>query len=174
MSKRLVPALACLCSLLAALSACSPSNSNAPQPCPRRTPAFRLQLTASGGSLPRDTVVRVAYGSNVERYSFRMGNGGNEDVCCSGSPLIKRMPNDVPCSMPLDAAATVPASSRPVALYCHLNTNGAAQIDVVASGYEPIGRTLQAQPSHDESLEHCDALVTRDIYLRLLRADAGL
>jgi hypothetical protein len=163
-----------------AVSACGRGSEDDRVPCPRRAATFRLEVSASSGPLPADTELRVEYGASVERYDLLRGNQDNQDVCCTPWQVGDGPPASVPCN-PRDASTPMEASTalrhgpslRPPAIRCELSTNGAARIEISATGYTVIEETLEALRSDDEELQHCDALVTRDIYLELTRGDAG-
>jgi hypothetical protein len=160
--------------LSSAVLSCTTSAPEEQAPCPRRGPTFRLQITASEGDLPQNTALSVEYGgSNVERYSLRRGNGSNQSVCCRAAEVTSGELPAVPCAAPRDAGLPAVYGNTPPALLCELSTNGAARVEVVSDGYAVLEQTLQAQRLEDEEYEHCDALVTRDVALHLVRADAG-
>jgi hypothetical protein len=72
------------------------------QPCLKAQPAFRIQLTASDGPLPPDTVLMVTYYGKAmtEAYSLLHGGPNNYEVCCQpASPTNGTLP-DVPCGIP--------------------------------------------------------------------------
>jgi hypothetical protein len=85
--------------LVAVVGACTSSHHDTV--CPRNQPAFRIQVTASDGPLPADTVLVVTYsGTQMESYSLAHGGVDNQDVCCRpGSPTNGALP-DVPCGIP--------------------------------------------------------------------------
>lgn len=161
---------ASLLSAVAALAACS----NEPQdsePCPRRGPTFRVQVTASQGYLPLDTHVSVSYGgSSLEQFGLRRGNGDNQDVCCRAMPSPSEELGRVACGA-LDGGT---AHGPPRAIECELNTNGAAVLTVRATGYQELEQTLVADRSEAKEWEHCDVLITRDVFAELTRGDAGV
>jgi hypothetical protein len=159
-----------LCVFVASACVCACSN---PQPddnpCPRRSATFRVQLTASGGELPRDTTVEVAYGSNTETFDLRHHNGDNQDVCCR----VVATPANTLESVSCDSASDAGAERQRAAIQCELNTNGAARLTVTASGYAVLEQTLAAERLEGGGYEHCDALATRDVFVELFRGDAG-
>lgn len=162
------PLLAALLAAASLLAACS--TPSAERPCPRRGATFRVQVTAGGGELPRDTAVEVAYGSDTERFDLRHQNADNEDVCCRALAAATNELGTVACATAQDAGVVL----DPLAVQCELSTNGAARVTVTATGYRVLEQTLEAQRREDEELQHCDALVTRDVFLELERGDAGL
>jgi len=99
--------------LVAVAVACTSSHHD--KVCPKNQPAFRIQLTASDGPLPSDTVLTVTYsGTEMESYSLAHGGADNQDVCCRpGSPTSGALA-DVPCGIPPVVAmeASVSVSMR--------------------------------------------------------------
>lgn len=95
--------------LLVTVTAVACASSHHDKVCPKNQPAFHIQLTASDGPLPPDTVLTVTYsGTETESYSLAHGGVDNQDVCCRpGSPTSGALP-DIPCGIPL--VATMEAS----------------------------------------------------------------
>lgn len=172
------------------LSACN-RRSSTPQPCPRDSAAFRLQLTAPEGPLPEDVFLKVTFGgSSEESYSPRGDYSENKTVCCrSGSEVAGELPS-VSCDsvtgsleLTFDAQAALSSwkgdsgsealSGDRRAIQCELWTNGAARVEITAKGYQLLEDTLVAQPREDEEFEDCPSLVTKDVALVLERGDAG-
>lgn len=151
---------ASLCLLLS--SGCSSPERRAP--CPRRAPAFRLQLTAEGGDLPPDTRIDVLYGGNQEgTYSIASGIGRNDDVCCViGTPTAGALPH-VPC-----VESSLPDGGGAAAILCELWTDGAAEVVVTASGYAGLDRTLAPVVNNPGC-----GVDTVDQHLLLSRGDGG-
>lgn len=159
-----------LLSVVVTLVACSNELPDS-EPCPRRGPTFRVQVTASQGYLPLDTHVSVAYGgSSLEQFGLRRGNGDNQDVCCRATSEPSEELGRVACGI-LDGGT---GHGPPRAIECELNTNGAAVLTVRATGYEELEQTLVADRSEAEEWEHCDVLITRDVFTELTRGDAGV
>ena len=80
-------------------AACTSSHHD--KPCPRNQPAFRIQLTASDGTLPADTELTVTYsGIEMESYSLARGGPRNQDVCCRPASPTDGALSDVPCGIP--------------------------------------------------------------------------
>jgi hypothetical protein len=122
-----------------------------------------------GGELPRDTALEVTYGSNTESFDLRRQNAENQDICCRRVAMPSTDLTAVPCDASPDAGAV----RQTAAIECELNTNGAARLTVTASGYAGLEETLEAMPLEGEEWEHCDGLVTRDVFVQLARGDAG-
>jgi hypothetical protein len=139
--------------------------------CPRNQPAFRIQLTASEGRLPADTVLTVTYsGRKMESYSLAHGGANNQDVCCRpASPTNGALP-DVPCGIPAvvtmeasvgvqkrDAGAIHDASSVPP-----VRADAAQSIDAaapLADGSSAIVASPDASSSADAAPARRDASV---------------
>jgi hypothetical protein len=166
---RIVAVSALLLAVVPLVLGCSEGTTPNPEPCPRRGPTFRLALTASGEELPSDVEIVVEYGSNTERFDLELGNAGNQDVCCRALASASSKLGPVPCAAP---DAGVP--SLVTRVECELSTNGAARLFVHASGFDDMEQMLEAERLEGEEWEHCDALVTRDVFLDLSRRDAGL
>ena len=166
---------------------------DSPSPCPRDVPAFRLLVTAADGPIPSDTELTVTFGgSGVEEYSLRFGNGDNKTVCCvaasaSESPPSPRCGSRVAgrgSSLRVDGAAFDGGASGSTegsasdagtaAIACDLWTDGAAEIEISASGYALLQQTLRAEPSEGELAEDCAALQTKEVSVSLARGDAGM
>lgn len=153
---------------LVLLASCSNGGRKDKQPCPRGGSTFRVQITSDDGELPADTSIQVSYGSNTEGFDFRHQNGANQDVCCRGVSTVSTELDAVPC-VPADAGRI----RAPAAIECELTTNGAARLTVTASGYPALEQTLEAERLEGEEWEHCDVLLTRDVFVELVRGDAG-
>jgi hypothetical protein len=166
---RIVTASALLLASATFALQCSEGTTPNSEPCPRRGPTFRLALTANGEELPPDVEIVVEYGSNTERFDLALGNGANQDVCCRALASASSKLGPVPCAAP---DAGVPGEVTRVE--CELSTNGAARLLVRASGYGDLEETLEAERLEGEEWEHCNALVTRDVFLDLSHGDAGL
>jgi hypothetical protein len=128
-------------------------------------------VTAGQGYLPPDTIVAVAYGgSSLEEFSVRRGNRDNQDVCCRAAPVPSEELGPVACGS-LDAGL---GHGPARAIECELNTNGAAVLSVRAAGYPELEQTLVADRSESKEFEHCDVLITRDVFTQLTHSDAGV
>ena len=160
-------------------------------PCPQVSATFRLQLSASDGPLPEDTVLTVHFGgSEQETYSLSDDNADNEVLCCRRDALTAAPIGPVPCGHRATAdAASSDASfgpprgrhgSPPPALHCELWTNGAAEVEVSARGYAALDETLEARLAEPEAQEEremlkgCTALETVDVSLELQLQEAGV
>jgi hypothetical protein len=125
------------------------------QPCPKAQPAFRIQLTASDGPLPPDTVLTVTYygKAKTEGYSLLHGGPGNNEVCCGlASPTNGALP-DVPCGIPpvmtMEASVTTPKSDaghvRDAAVTLPERADAAAITDAAAATSDASSHAV----SHD-------------------------
>jgi hypothetical protein len=110
-----------------------------------------LVVEAENGSLPEDLVLNVLYGSNREGEPYRLSDPKpGQAVFCDAEPE--------------DGSAG--ASSEVESLRCELYTQGPAELDATASGYE----TIEDMPLSLDSNERC----AHEIKVTLRRAaDAG-
>jgi hypothetical protein len=106
-----------------------------------------LVVRAGDVPLPPDTRLNVRYGSNQEGEPYVLGQPGRKQAvfCDEDTTENGGAPNDGGSEQSLagagGAAGTPPAVDADVwALRCRLYTQGAALIDVTATGYEPIER----------------------------------
>lgn len=158
-------ALTCLC--LLGLSACDEGGGGGPGPsCAQAGPAFRLLLRAPEGPLPADTRVRVTYQGNLHESYGGVRTHDNEDLCCRRHSEIPSHFDSTSCHP--DAGVSISSLAGTEAIACDLWSNGAAQVEVSASGYETTVQELEAEVD-----EACQTIVTSDVVLVLQRGDAG-
>lgn len=146
------------------------SQSCSPPPPP--VPAFRLELTAEDGPVPRGTEVQVTYqGTQMESYFVGRAGSGNEDVCCQpGLPAGNGALPSTTCGSPdggIDAGSDA-ESTGALALHCDLWTNGGAEVVVTAPGYPTLDDVLDAKLRTDGC-----GVTTEEERIVLKRADAG-
>jgi hypothetical protein len=134
-----------------------------PPPCDGPTMAFKVLLVAAEGPLPEDTVFRVKHGSATGTEDFRL----DADFPSSDVVFCCRATRDGECTEVADVASDGDGGPAPVeGLLCELWTDGAAQVNVSASGYPDLDEMLEARSS-----EGC--LQTVNVTLTLVRRDAG-
>lgn len=153
-------------------AACGPGK-RPPEGCDE--PTFRLVLRAESGPLPPDTLLNVRYGSNQEGEPYTLGKPARKQaVFCDedtsvgggGAPSDDGSGEPTPGGAAGASGTETPEGADVWALRCRLYTQGAATIDVTATGFEPI---------EDYSLpfdgdDRCDVRV--DVKLLPLRPDA--
>lgn len=155
--------------VVAAAVACTSSHHD--KVCPRNQPAFRIQVTASDGPLPADTVLTVTYsGTKMESYSLARGGVNNQDVCCRpASPTSRALP-DVACGIPpaVTAEASVQTPKRDAGSIHDASpappprADAASTMDAaapVADGASPIVASLDASSSADAAPPRVDASI---------------
>ena len=99
------------------------ANEPAPDECGYPKPAFSLSLaTRDGAPLPEGTKLTITFG------------GGAETI----------YPGALPASPKVAFCHLETLGSGATSLVCALWTDGAAAIDVVAPGYEPVAKTAEA------------------------------
>src|SRR5690606_964064 len=141
--------------------------------CPRARPAFDVRLTAADGSLPRDVRVSVTYGgSNTESFPAQ-SRRENDVLCCVRGEGEGLSFNPGTCGQPVEADASLPAkTSASDLIRCQLWTNGAAQVEVDASGYASVDEILVAKA--DEEFAECAVWETQAVDISLGRGDGGV
>jgi hypothetical protein len=149
------------------LVACKDSKDPANEPlCLQQGPAFRVMVVAPLGPLPRDTELRLTYqGTRQEDYNLH-DRSMNEDLCCRAMSTIPSELRATSCS---DPDAGLPPHTPAMAIVCDVWSNGAAQIALSATGYDPAIHDLTATLD-----EECETIETSDITLTLQRGDAGM
>ena len=116
------PALVLVMSSLAAVGCADrpPAENDCPS---RPSPAFLLTLrTQSGEPLPGDAHVVIAAGSGKEDFDAATPPAAPDLAFCTGA-----------------------GEGGVTELTCKLWTNGAAELSITASGYQPVKRTLVAE-----------------------------
>jgi hypothetical protein len=147
------------------LSGCDEGGGTGPGPsCAQAGPAFRLLLRAPDGPLPADTRLRVTYQGNLHESYGGTHTHDNEDLCCQRHGKIPSHFQSTSCRP--DAGTSLFVGTQAIA--CDLWSNGAAQVEVSASGYETTVQELEAEVD-----ETCQTIVTSDVVLVLQRGDAA-
>jgi hypothetical protein len=124
-------------------------------------PSFNLVVTAEGGALPPDIRLNVHYGSNQEGEPYTLGQKtSGQSVFCEEL----RAAGDGAGG---DGAESPSAESAVGALSCRLFTQGPAQLDVTATGYE----TIRGFPLSLAKDDRCQ--VEYEVELARQLADAG-
>lgn len=116
--------------------------------------------------LPRDTRINVRYGANQEGEPYALGETSSpQAVHCSEDSS----PGGAPSVEPEMAGAGGTSGTGEVwSLRCLLYTQGPADVDVTATGMEPIkGEALSFDRKH-----RCD--VQHYLTLKPLKPDAGM
>lgn len=122
-------------------AACGPD----PKPSePCNGPTFDLTVRADDEPLPADTRINVRYGGNHEGESYTLGQKAMpQAVFCTELSTQGGAPSEAPSSAAgasfegQGGSASGP-SSGVWTLQCFLYTQGPAQLDATATGYEPI------------------------------------
>jgi len=97
-------------------------------------PSFNLVVTAEDGVLPPDTRINVRYGSNQAGEPYVVGQKtSGQSVFCEA---LSNAPGDAGAGGAGADGPETPVEVR--ALSCRLFTQGPAEVDVTATGYEPI------------------------------------
>ena len=136
--------------LAAPFAACGPD----PKPSePCNGPTFDLTVRAEDGPLPADTRIKVRYGGNHEGESYALGQSAKgQAVFCTELTTQGGAPSEQPVgassaggqggaagAQPEGLAGSGAAASSGVwTLQCFLYTQGPAQLDATATGYESI------------------------------------
>jgi hypothetical protein len=139
--------------------------------CPRGRPAFDVRLTAADGSVPGDLELSVTVGGSVTETFPAHGRGKNDVLCCVRGEGDGLSFNPATCGEPTGDASTTEAGHATV-IHCQVWSNGAAQVEVDASGYAPLEQILTARADADYA--ECATWETQPVELRLTRGDAGV
>jgi hypothetical protein len=127
-------------------------------------PSFDLVVRARDVPLPPDTRINVHYGSNQEGEPYALGQPArkqavfcDEDTTPGGGAPSDDGPSESAAGAGGAATSEPPDDADVWALRCRLYTQGAASIDVYATGYEPIED--YSLPVNDED-DRCDVFVS--------------
>ncbi|HTM45910.1 MAG TPA: hypothetical protein VL137_13210 [Polyangiaceae bacterium] len=133
--------------------------------CAQQGPAFRLIIEAPEGKLPGDTRLRVTYqGTLMESFSLHRPPHHNQDVCCTAVSEVPAHFHATACESDAGVSSAGPAA----AIACDVWSNGAAHVELTASGYDTTTQDLQAEVDPD-----CETIQTGDKILILQRTDGA-